>query len=795
MSEGHQRRRVYILLTLTLVLSAASVSTAAAATTDTIWPHTTTPAVAAWPDNGSVELGVKVTPAVDGTITGVSFYKGATNTGTHTGHLWGSTGAPLATATFTGETASGWQTALFPAPVAVTAGNTYTASYLAPSGNYAYDSPTQPGGLSNQVTNSAGDLTATGGVYVYTPTGGWPTTSSGGGNYWVDVAFTPAGTVPPPVPRPGVTGAGSVLVLTDPTDPFTDDICTALLATKGIACARTDTGNITSASQLAPYRTVITAGAPLTSAQVTLVTNWVTSGGNLIAMRPAANLNQLLGIGAATGTLTDGYLTVDTTQSPGMGLFSSPMQFHSTADVHPLAGARAVATIGATPSAPTTGPAVTTRTLGAGTASAWLFDLARSNAFTRFGNPALAGQITTSALATYAPLPRVMDRFGNGYLDTSLVSVPQADIQVTLLGNQIEQRKYPVPVKWNFPAYKPDTHPGGFLRAAFVLTGDDHAYNSATLARFATEAAAVPGCSTVDWTCITSTSYAFAGAFSDLAAKPYTDKGFEVAPHIADSNQCATNWSTRAQLDDTIATPAINAWAASFPTIAAAHRPVTQRFHCYGGFMDYASIPKIEKAHGMTADTSSSCWPPQFVTGVCQFTGSGFPQQYADSDGTLTGTYQYTTQATDENPGTVTPAALDGLIKAATGPSQFFTYATVLAHLDNGGDSNQAEADVRAAAAANDVPVISAAQAQAFTAGREATKIGAPAYGTSTVSFTVSSPVRNLLLMQPVTYGAKTLSTVKRGTTAVPVTAQTIGGVTYGVFRAAAAGTYTVTYQ
>ena len=114
MSEGHQRRRVYILLTLTLVLSAASVSTAAAATTDTIWPHTTTPAVAAWPDNGSVELGVKVTPAVDGTITGVSFYKGATNTGTHTGHLWGSTGAPLATATFTGETASGWQTALFP---------------------------------------------------------------------------------------------------------------------------------------------------------------------------------------------------------------------------------------------------------------------------------------------------------------------------------------------------------------------------------------------------------------------------------------------------------------------------------------------------------------------------------------------------------------------------------------------------------------------------------------------------------------------------------------------------------
>ena len=68
------------------------------------------------------------------------FYKGAGNTGVHTGSLWTSSGALLSTGTFTSETASGWQQMLFPAPVAVSAGTTYVASYHAPNGHYAADS-------------------------------------------------------------------------------------------------------------------------------------------------------------------------------------------------------------------------------------------------------------------------------------------------------------------------------------------------------------------------------------------------------------------------------------------------------------------------------------------------------------------------------------------------------------------------------------------------------------------------------------------------------------------------------
>jgi acyl-CoA thioesterase len=42
-------------------------------------------------------VGVKFLSDVAGFITGIRFYKGATNTGTHVGHLWSADGTLLAT--------------------------------------------------------------------------------------------------------------------------------------------------------------------------------------------------------------------------------------------------------------------------------------------------------------------------------------------------------------------------------------------------------------------------------------------------------------------------------------------------------------------------------------------------------------------------------------------------------------------------------------------------------------------------------------------------------------------------
>jgi hypothetical protein len=90
-----------------------------------IWANTVVPGNPIIEDGGPIEVGLKFRSDVDGYITGVRFYKGgASNGGTHLGHLWSSSGTQLGTVTFANETTSGWQQALFQTPIAITANTT-----------------------------------------------------------------------------------------------------------------------------------------------------------------------------------------------------------------------------------------------------------------------------------------------------------------------------------------------------------------------------------------------------------------------------------------------------------------------------------------------------------------------------------------------------------------------------------------------------------------------------------------------------------------------------------------------
>src|SRR5262249_8190911 len=105
----------------------------------TIWPSTAVPVGVDGGPDSPVEIGVRFTSDVAGTVTGIRFYKASANGGTHVGNLWTSTGTNLASATFAGETASGWQQVSFPAPVAIAANTVYVASYHATAGHYSDD--------------------------------------------------------------------------------------------------------------------------------------------------------------------------------------------------------------------------------------------------------------------------------------------------------------------------------------------------------------------------------------------------------------------------------------------------------------------------------------------------------------------------------------------------------------------------------------------------------------------------------------------------------------------------------
>jgi methionine-rich copper-binding protein CopC len=198
-----------------------------------IWPSTATPAVAADPDSHAIEVGVKFRTNQAGFIAGLRFYKGSTNTGTHVGSLWSTSGTKLASGTFTGESVSGWQQVNFTSPVAVTANTTYVASYYAPNGHYS----TSDGYFTTPTTN--GPLTALqdgadgpNGVYKY-DAAGFPTEGFASSNYWVDVVYDTSSsdtTKPTLTDKQPASGATGVSSSTDVTATFSEPVTSSSIA-------------------------------------------------------------------------------------------------------------------------------------------------------------------------------------------------------------------------------------------------------------------------------------------------------------------------------------------------------------------------------------------------------------------------------------------------------------------------------------------------------------------------------------------------------------------------------------
>lgn len=162
-------------------------------TTVSIWSPTAAPTTVDAGADSPVELGVKFRSDVAGSIVGVRFYKSSLNTGTHVASLWSSVGTRLANATFSGETASGWQQAYFITPVQIQGNTTYIASYHCPNGHYSEDQNYfQTSGFDNPPLHALSS-TGSGGnnIYAYGPAGSFPNQTYNSANYWVDVLFQP----------------------------------------------------------------------------------------------------------------------------------------------------------------------------------------------------------------------------------------------------------------------------------------------------------------------------------------------------------------------------------------------------------------------------------------------------------------------------------------------------------------------------------------------------------------------------------------------------------------------------
>jgi transcriptional regulator CtsR/regulation of enolase protein 1 (concanavalin A-like superfamily) len=166
-------------------------SEASATALTTIWPPDATPAIIDQLDGvPSTEIGVRFNSDRAGWIKAIRFYKCATNTGTHVGHLWTNTGTLLATVTFTNETASGWQQADLPTPVAITAGTPYVASYYSQSQHFSQDLSYFAGhGHDQAPLHALADGVAGPNGIFRDNESAFPMEGNGAANYWIDVVF------------------------------------------------------------------------------------------------------------------------------------------------------------------------------------------------------------------------------------------------------------------------------------------------------------------------------------------------------------------------------------------------------------------------------------------------------------------------------------------------------------------------------------------------------------------------------------------------------------------------------
>jgi hypothetical protein len=158
----------------------------------TIWPTNSVPGVAdQGADNSPVELGVKFRSDIAGFITSIRFYKATANTGTHIGDLWTTNGTLLGTATFTGETGSGWQQVNFANPVPINANTVYVASYHCNNGHYSEDDNYfSTNGVNNPPLHAlANGVLGGNSVYTYGAGSVYPNQTYNAANYWVDIAF------------------------------------------------------------------------------------------------------------------------------------------------------------------------------------------------------------------------------------------------------------------------------------------------------------------------------------------------------------------------------------------------------------------------------------------------------------------------------------------------------------------------------------------------------------------------------------------------------------------------------
>jgi hypothetical protein len=443
--------------------------------------------------------------------------------------------------------------------------------------------------------------------------------------------------------------ASPILVLIDgrADNPFGFYLAEILRA-EGLNCFQigrtSDLGN----APLEWYDLVLLAEGSLSDAQVELLEGYVAQGGRLVAMRPDARLASLFGVERVGGSTAEGYLQVEGSHPIGQGIAAETLQFHGTADHYRLAGARVVAWLASDAGTRTDFPALTVHRHQRGQAALWAFDLARSVAYTRQGNPAWADQERDGLEGV-----RAVDMFA-GWFDLDRLPIPQADEQQRLLANLLSaltQDARPLPRLWYFP---------GAAQTMLVVTGDSHGNPASAIEDVLTRVEKRGGHMSIYYTSYPSSDLKRAAkrALSPVVELPLLGEVL-AGQHTSPTPAQVADWRARGHefgLHPYVEQGLDVGWRCYWQEFTGVgYGPVspTTRTHrvLWEGWVETA---RVQAAYGIRLNVDHYHLGPAFRNGAGEwsygyFTGSGLPTKFVDEQGRILNIYQQPTQLTDEH--------------------------------------------------------------------------------------------------------------------------------------------------
>ncbi len=532
------------------------------------------------------------------------------------------------------------------------------------------------------------------------------------------------------------------------------------------------------AGYLKEFDLVIITETPIDEAARTMLTDYVSRGGNLIAFCPDPEIAGLFGITPDGRYIKEGYISIKTDSEFGRGLSEKALRIHGAADICALAGGSQIAALSSGKSTGESYPAIVSNLFKKGQAIAFLYNLPKSVVYSRQGNPLYAGLEKDGI-----PGLRGMDMFTDGWVDTENSTINQADEQITLLSHCIEKMTNsvkPLPRFWYFP----DT-----LKCIVTLTNDgEYKGENDFEAQFRD----------VDSMGAKMSIYILE---VDKVSKAWADKwrsrGFEISGHPDDTWEAVDpHWKNmdsvlaakQAQITGKFGVPMrtnVNHWFVWCGTDA-------------DGQQDFGAEAILEAKHGLGMDLNYAHYDiksnqgDQYLgphgTNQGNFTGSGLVMKFADARGKVIDVYQQLTPIYDqEYTESHDPEGFFNAFKGLMDRSLHdgvYSFISVKAHNDEYYFSKAPLMKMLAYSSSNGIPVWTALNLLDFVKMKDQATFTEIRWSGNILNFIINSSLKHgsgLSFMVPLEFNKKKIEGITSNGRALPFIINNVKGSAYAL--------------